>query len=170
MTTYTATRAAATFPVFKPVGSGVRSTAWGSIQLTTALAANDVIKLCKLPRGAIVTGGRIKGSKLASGATAASQSMVLNVGVDASITTGLGTNVAKTSTSTALASGTIPNGAGVTGVSDAGYNWPLGGLLVTDGPFTTQDDATVYVTVVASAGSASFVSGVLTLEVDYIVP
>ncbi len=84
MTTYTATRAAANFPVYQPEGSGDRSTAWGAIQLSTLLAATDVIKLCRLPRGAVVLGGRIKGSKLASGATAASQSMVLNIGVDAS--------------------------------------------------------------------------------------
>ena len=170
MTTYTATRAAATFPVYQPDGSGDRSTAWGAIQLSTLLAATDVIKLCRLPRGAVVLGGRIKGSKLASGATAASQSMVLNIGVDASITTGLGTNVTKLSTSTALASSIIPNGAAVTDVKNAGYDWPLGGLLVSDGPFTLQDDATVYVTVVASAGAGSFVSAVLALEVDYLIP
>ncbi len=170
MTTYTATRAASNFPVFKPGGSGERSTAWGSIQLTTPLAAADVIKMVRLPRGAILLGGRIKGSKLASGATAASQSMTLNVGVDVSITTGLGTNVTKASTSIALAAGTIPNGAGVTGVNDAGYNWPLGGLLVTDGPFTLQDEGTVYATILASAGAGSFVSGVLVMEIDYLVP
>ncbi len=58
----------------------------------------------------------------------------------------------------------------MTDVKNAGYDWPLGGLLVSDGPFTLQDDATVYVTVVASAGAGSFVSAVLALEVDYLIP
>ena len=169
MTTYTATRAAATFPTFAPGGAGLRCLAWGTIDLSTALAAGDVIKMCKLPRGAVAFGGTLRGDALASGATAASQSMVLNIGVDASITTALGTNVTTASTSTALASGTIPNGAAVANVKDAGYNWPLGGLIVTEGPFELQDDGTVYITVVASAGAASFVSGTLTLLVDYVV-
>lgn len=170
MTTYTATRAAAGFPEYKPGGSGDRAVAYGTIDLTTALAATDVIKMCKLPRGAVVLGGTILGDALASGATAASQSMVLNVGVDCSVTTATGTNVATTSTSTALASGTIPNGAAVANVKDAGYNWPLGGLIKSDGPFTLQDNGTVYITVVASAGAGSFTSGTLSLVVDYVVP
>jgi hypothetical protein len=169
MTTYTATRAASTFPIFKPTGAGYSATAWGTIDLTTALAATDVIKMCKLPRGAVVTGATLKGDTLASGATAASQSMVLNIGVDASVTTALGSTVTTLSTSTALAASTIPNGAAVANVKDAGYNWPLGGLITTQGPFQLQDDGTVYITVVASAGGGSFVSGTLTLVVDYLV-
>lgn len=167
MTTYTAARANPTFPANASGWSGQKQIATGAIQLTTLLAATDVIKMCKLPRGAVVTGGRLRGSRLASGATAASQSMVLNFGFDVSCTTFTGTNVTTASTSTALGASLIPNAAAVTDVKDSGYNWALGGLLVSDGPLTLQDDGTVKITVVASAGAGSFVSGVIYLDVEY---
>lgn len=167
MATYTAAAASPTRPANASGWSGNHQVAIGTLDIQTALAATDVLKMCKLPRGAVVFGGRLFGDTLASGATAASQSMVLNFGVDASVTTALGTNVTVLSTSTALGSGLIPNGAAVANVKDAGYAWALGGLLVTDGPIKLQDDATVYVTVVASAGAGSFVSGTISLEVDY---
>lgn len=170
MATYTATAADPKAPAHSAGWSASRNTSRGIIRLTTLLAANDVVKVCKLPRGAVVTAGRLHGTALASGATAASQSMVLNIGVDCSVTAVLtGTVVGTTTTSTALASGIIPNAAAVTGVKDVGYDWPLGGLLVQDGfgPFRCQEDATVYITVGASAGAGSFVSGTIWLDIDY---
>lgn len=167
MTTYTATAAQPTRPANSSGWAGEKQTATGAITLSTLLAATDVIKMCKIPRGAIVTGGRLRGSRLASGATAASQSMVLNFGVDVSVTTFTGTNVTTASTSTALGASLIPNAAAVTDVKDSGYNWALGGLLVSDGPFRMQDDGTVKITVVASAGAGSFVSGTVYLDIEY---
>lgn len=170
MATYTSLAADAKAPAHSVGWSATKYTSRGQIRLTTLIAATDVIKMCKLPRGAVVVGGRLYGSKLASGDTGASQSMVLNIGVDASVKSVLtGTSVTTATTSTAIASGIIPNAASVTGVKDAGYDWPLGALTVTDGigPFELEDDATVYITVVASAGGGSFVSGTIHLDIDY---
>lgn len=170
MATYTATAAEAKAPAHSSGWSATKYTSRGQIRLTTLLAANDVIKVCKLPRGAVVVGGTLRGSKLASGATQASQSMVLNFGVDVSVKSVLtGTATTTLSTSTALGASMIPNAACVAEQNDAGYNWPLGGLLVTDGhgPFELEDDGTVYITVVASAGAGSFVSGTIYLDIDY---
>lgn len=167
MATYIAAAGATTQPANASGWSRQKQIATGTIALSTLLAANDVIKMCKLPRGAVVTSGKLRGGRLASGATAASQSMVLNFGVDVSVTTFGGTNVTTLSTSTALGASLIPSAAAVTDVKDSGYNWNLGGLLVSDGPFQVQDDCTVKITVVASAGAGSFVSGTVYLDIEY---
>jgi hypothetical protein len=54
MTTLTADRAASTFPVYKPSGSGAVGVAWGSIELAANPAAATVIELCRVPAGARV--------------------------------------------------------------------------------------------------------------------
>ena len=167
MTTYTAAAGDPKRPANASGWSRQKQIATGAITLTTLLAATDIVKMCKLPRGAVVTGGRLRGARLASGATAASQSMVLNFGFDVSVTTFTGTNVTTASTSTALGASLIPNAAAVTDVKDSGYNWALGGLLISDGPLTMQDDGTLKITVVASAGGGSFISGTIYMDVEY---
>jgi hypothetical protein len=167
MATYTATPALANRPANASGWARQKQTATGALTVSTILASGDTLKMCKLPRGAIVTGGRLRGGRLASGATQASQSMILNFGVDASITTFTGTNVSILSTSSALGLGLIPNAAAVAEVKDSGYNWALGGLLISDGPFQLQDDATVYITVTASAGGGSFTTGTIYLDIEY---
>jgi len=167
MTTYTATAGQPTRPANASGWSRQKQISTGAITLSVLLAATDVIKMCKVPRGAVITGGRLRGGRLASGATAASQSMVLNFGLDASVTTFTGTNVTTLSTSTALGASLIPSAAAVTDVKDSGYNWALGGLLISDGPFQVQDDATIKITVVASAGAGSFTTGTIYLDIEY---
>jgi hypothetical protein len=50
---------------------------------------------------------------------------------------------------------------------ETGYDMPLGGLLITSGPFTVGADCNVNVVIQASAGAGSFASGTLSLEVEY---
>lgn len=51
------TRAAAGFPVFKPVGSGLLCYSWGTYTHASNLAATTVIEYCRVPKGARVIGG-----------------------------------------------------------------------------------------------------------------
>lgn len=52
-----ALRAAATFPVYKPVGAGLLCVAWGTYTHATNLAATTVIEYCRVPAGARIVGG-----------------------------------------------------------------------------------------------------------------
>ncbi len=158
MATSTATRAAATFPVFKPVGAGVLCAAYGQLEVTANPAASDVFELCRIPKGAVVVGGWIRSDDLDTNAT---ETLDLDVGWAAN-----GTDAAD------------PDGFGNLGVMgtdtvagikpEAGYNFPFGGVLVTDGPKAFAAETVVTVTVVAAA--ATFAAGTLSVVVNYVVP
>jgi hypothetical protein len=158
MATSTATRAAATFPVFKPVGAGVLCAAYGQLEVTANPAASDVFELCRIPKGAVVVGGWIRSDDLDTNAT---ETLDLDVGWAAN-----GTDAAD------------PDGFGNLGVMgtdtvagikpEAGYNFPFGGVLITDGPKAFAAETVVTVTVVAAA--ATFAAGTLSVVVNYVVP
>lgn len=170
MATFTATPAETRKPAKSSGWAGAKQVAIGTYDVGTILAAADVIKFCKLPRGAVVVGGRLFGDPLASG-TFASQCLTLNIGVDASVVTAIGTAVTTLSTSTALGSSLAPNSDAVSGVGtgETIITMPLGGLLCTHGPFRLEADGTVYATIVTSAGAGSWLSGTLSIAVDYFV-
>lgn len=169
MTTYVATRAGTSKPLVASGPSQSIQVAWGSIELTTAVAATDVITLCKLPKGAVVVGGRLRGDKLASGATAASESLTIAVGIDQAATLlHDGTAVGSGSMVNGLLTTSILSGIAVSTIKpETGYDMPLGGLLISSGPFVVGADCNVNVVIQASAGAGSFVSGTLSMEVDY---
>jgi hypothetical protein len=158
MATSTATRAAATFPVFKPVGAGVMCAAYGQLEVTANPSASDVFELCRIPKGAVVVGGWIRSDDLDTNAT---ETLDLDVGWAAN-----GTDAAD------------PDGFGNLGVMgtdtvagikpEAGYNFPFGGVLITDGPKAFAAETVVTVTVVAAA--ATFAAGTLSVVVNYVVP
>ena len=158
MATSTATRAAATFPVFKPVGAGVLCAAYGQLEVSANPAASDVFELCRIPKGAVVVGGWIRSDDLDTNAT---ETLDLDVGWAAN-----GTDAAD------------PDGFGNLGVMgtdtvagikpEAGYNFPFGGVLITDGPKAFAAETVVTVTVVAAA--ATFAAGTLSVVVNYVVP
>jgi hypothetical protein len=159
MTEYTATRAAAT----KPVAGGsapaqTKRTQYGTIEVTANPAPGDVFNLVRLPKGAVILGGRVLGDKLDSIGTG---SALLDMDI--------GINDGGTVDTDALGNFGVWNGAAVAGIKpEAGYNMPLGGLLMQSGPVSTSYEALVQATVVASA--LAFSSGTLSIEVDYYVP
>lgn len=158
MATFTATRGAATFPVFQPVGSGIACQAWGTIEVTANPVAADVYVMCKVPAGAVVTGGRIYSDDLDTNATETLDLDIgwLSNGTDAADPDGFG-NLGVFTTDT------------VAGIKpEAGYNYAFGGVLVTDGPKTFAAETYIAVTCVATA--ATFAAGTLSLVVDYVVP
>jgi len=70
MATFTATRAASTFPVPSiSVPTGVLQVAWGVYSLAANPTANDVIEFCRVPKGATVIGGWLQGVDIDTNAT-----------------------------------------------------------------------------------------------------
>lgn len=157
MTTFTATRAAATFPVFER-GGGVVCAAYGTIEVSANPVAADVYEMCRLPAGAVVLGGRIYSDDLDTNAT---ETLDLDIGwlangSDAADPDGFG-NLGVLGTDT------------VAGIKpESGYNYAFGGVLVTDGPKTFAAETVVAVTCVATA--ATFAAGTLSVVVYYMVP
>ena len=71
MATLTAARAATTFPVAAPAaGAGVLCTAYGTYTLTANPSAADVLQACRIPAGATVIGGWLRGEDIDSGTAA----------------------------------------------------------------------------------------------------
>ena len=70
MATLTAARATANFPVGGFAGSGVVNVAYGSYTLAANPTAADIIKFCKLPAGATVIGGWLRGEDIDTGTEA----------------------------------------------------------------------------------------------------
>lgn len=157
MATFTAARAASTFPVFKPLGSGVLCVARGTIEVAANPVAADVYEMCRIPKGAVVVGGRIYSDDLDTNAT---ETLDLDVGwaangVDAANPNGFG-NFGPMTTDT------------VAGIKpEAGYNFAFGGKLVTDGPQAFLAETIITVNTVATA--ATFAAGTLSVVVYYTV-
>ena len=158
MTTFTATRAASTFPAFQASGSGVLCAAYGTIEVSANPVANDVYEMCRIPAGAVIVGGRIYSDDLDTNAT---ETLDLDVGwlangVEAADPDGLG-NLGVIGTDT------------VAGVKpESGYNFSLGGKLITDGPQSFTAETVIAVTCVATA--ATFAAGTLSVVIEYVVP
>lgn len=158
MATFTAARAASTLPVFKANGAGILCAAYGIIEVTANPIADDIYEMCRIPKGAVIVGGRIYSDDID---TNAAETLDLDVGwaangVESADPDGLG-NLGVFQTDTVA--GIKPEG---------GYNFAFGGKLITDGPQTFSAETVVTVTCVATA--ATFAAGTLSLVVYYVVP
>jgi hypothetical protein len=152
-----------------------RQTLSAQVYVDTTGTANDTYYFGKLPRGALITGGRIYSGRLASGTCPSSCCVELVLGVDQILKNGSGTTFSVASLTSGLghfgpinyATSTSSNPNGNQHVE--GYSSPLGGLLLTQGPLTvTADDTNVFATLVVAAGNGSGISGYLNVDVDYI--
>lgn len=65
--TFTADRAASTLPVYKNIGAGNVSVAYGTYTLAEVPEVGDIWQLCKLPAGAVVVGGYFAASDIDTG-------------------------------------------------------------------------------------------------------
>lgn len=157
MATFTAARAASTFPVTAVTG-GVLNVAWGTIEVAANPVAADIYEMCRIPAGAVVVGGRIWSDDLDTNAT---ETLDLDIGwlangVESADPDGFG-NLGVFTTDT------------VAGVKpESGYNFAFGGKLITDGPQSFTNETVIAVTTVATA--ATFAAGTLSVRVDYYVP
>lgn len=164
MATLTATRAASTFPVFQPTGSGLLCAAYGTYALTANVTIADIAKMCKLPAGAVVVGGHLYASDIDTNAT---ETLDMDVGwaanggtgtYDAADPDGLGNF--GVFTGDAFATGNVSNVVGV--------NYPLNGLLATGVLPAFTAETTIQI--VFNAVAATFAAGSVSVVVFYVVP
>lgn len=157
MATITGTRAASTFPVSGQGMGGKLNVAYGSKTITanSDLAAGNIIELCRVPKGAVILGGKFTMTKMESATTL---KLDLDVGY-AGATAALGNFGA-------LSAAAVTNYKPET----TGTVVPLGGLLLTTGPITTTAETVIQVTSVASARTFTTGGGVITVTVEYMMP
>lgn len=157
MATLTATNAAAGKPVAGHGFAGVKKQAYGTYAVTASLPAATVIEMCRVPKGAIVTGGVFSGS-------------VIEVTVQTlDIDVGYATNGVDVADTDAFGNFGTLNGTAVAGVKpETAYRYPLAGVLLTAGPKALAAETVISLTVNASA--TTWTSGTLSLVVDYVLP
>lgn len=158
MVTLTAARAASTFPVYSPAGegSGILCAAYGVYNLATAPSAADIIKFCKIPAGAVVLGGFLRGQDIDSGTASFD------------IDIGWADNGVEAVNSLGFGDFGVLNGTAVTNyLPEGGFMLPLNGALAT-GPVSFTKETTITGTIVAAANAGG--TGYLTVVVHYIVP
>lgn len=155
MATFTAARSSVDFPVFEASGAGILCRAFGSITVAANPVAADIYEMCRLPKGAIVTGGWFRVADIDTG----TETLDMNVGWAAN-----GTEVADPD---GLGNFGVLTGDAVTGYKpEVGTLLPLGGVLLTAGTQTFSAETLIQVTTVATANS--FTAGVMSVLVDYI--
>lgn len=137
--------------------AGNKKTGYGAYHVTTASpAAGDSIVMCRVPKGAVILGGRFRGSLLESSTSGAT--LDLDIGI-----------ISGDTDTDAFGNLGVVVGAAKTGTQvETGYNYPFGGVLFSGGPLTLTSESEIGLTVVASA--TNYQSGWLSLEVDYILP
>jgi hypothetical protein len=150
MTTHTADRAADTFPVYQPQGAGALAAAYGSYDLAANPSANDVIEFCKVPAGAVILGGYLRGEDIDTG----TETFDLDIGTAAD--------------TDAFGNFGVITGDVVTELKpEVSIYLPLNGTLKS-GPVTCASETTIQGVVNAAANAGG--TGVLWVVVHYIVP
>lgn len=155
--TVTATRAASTFPVFSGLGSGNLCVAYGTYEIGSNPAQNDVIQICRIPKNAVVVGGWVYADDL-------------DVGTEAlDIDIGYAANGVDTADPDAWGNLGVWTGDATTDVKPvAGNMFPFQGTLLTDGPKQFGAETIVQFTVNAAANSGG--TGTISAVVYYVVP
>lgn len=157
MATFTATRAAATFPVGGLGEANSVKVAFGTIAIGTNPTAGDIYQMCRVPAGATVIGGYLQAVDLDTNAT---ETLDLDIGWAAN-----GSDAAD------------PDGFGNLGVltGDASVHLPVAGLYIpfagvlqSAGPKTFARETTLQVECIATAATGG--TGQMTLVAFYIIP
>lgn len=156
MTDFTVTAAGTTKPISAEGGGGDCLVISNVYTPTTEILAGDRFLMARLPKGAVIVGGRVFGKNLDT-TGAASALLDMDVGVD----------MGGTFDTDQLGNFGVWSSSAVANYKpETGYDMPLGGLLRTAGPQTmTGDYNNVYITVVASA--AGYTEGNIGLELRY---
>ena len=155
MATFTATRAAATFPVFESHQSGLLCVAWGAITVAAAPADGDIYQMCRVPAGATVLGGYVQADDLDTGTEALDMDVGWAAnGVEAADPDGFG-NL-----------GTWTGDVVANLRPEVGNYYPLGGVLITTGPQTFSNETIIQVECNTAPGT--FTAGPMSLVVHYV--
>lgn len=157
MTTFTATRAASTFPAFRGTGAGLLQVAYGHYDITVEPVPADIYNMCKLPAGAVVLDGFIRFEDIDTDAT---ETMDLDVGWAA--------NGAEAADPDGFGNFGVQTGDAVVGyLPEGGVRLPFMGVLK-DGFVTFTRETTITVTCVDDP--ATFTAGTVSVVVYYVVP
>lgn len=144
-------------PIYKPVGSGIVCAAIGVYELAANPTANDVIRFCKVPRGAIVFDGVLTGDDLDTG----SETLDIDIGWETN-----GSDLADTD---GFGNMGVLNGAVVTNVIPvAGIMRRLQGVLLADGYKTLAAETWISGLVIATAAAGG--TGTIAVKVYYYLP
>jgi hypothetical protein len=158
MATLTAARAAAGFPVGGFAGAGVLNVAYGSYTLAANPTIADVIKFCKIPAGATVIGGWLRGEDIDTG----TETLDIDIGWPANGGTGVGA----TADPDGFGNFGVITGDAVTELKpEASIFLPLNGTLKA-GPVSFDAETTIQGVVNAAAAAGG--TGVLWLTVLYV--
>jgi len=157
MTTFTATRAAATFPVAQSHIAGTLCRAWGTIAVTDAPADDDIYQMCRVPAGATITGGYLHTEDLDQHGTETLDLMVgwAANGSDAADPNGL------------MLAATLTGDISVH-LDVASTMLFFGGVLTGAGPKTLENETIIQVE--CNTAAATFNAGQMSLYVDYLSP
>lgn len=154
--TLTTTRAAATFPVFKPAGAGALGFAYGVYEIAANVEDGDIFEMCRVPKNAVVIDGFVRADDLDTGIETLDMDIGwASNGTDAADPDGFG-NLG------------VWTGDAVTGIKpEAQIHYPFNGVLK-DGPKTFVAETVIQVE--ANAAAATGGTGTLYVGVYYIVP
>lgn len=160
MATLTAARGTSTFPVSGNAGvAGVKHCAYGKYTLAANPTAADIIVFCKVPAGATVVGGLLRGEDIDTG----TEALDIDVGWAANAGTGLGA----TADPDGFGNFGVITGDATTDVKpEASILYPLNGVLKS-GPVTFDAVTTIQAVVNAAANAGG--TGVLWLQVEYLM-
>lgn len=161
--TLTATRGAASFPVYKPSGAGALACAYGTYEIAADVEDGDIFEMCRVPAGAVIVGGTFYGDDIDTGTEALDMDIgwAANGGsgtYDSADPDGLG-NLGVL-TGDAFAAGNVSPVAGLI--------YPFSGVLA-NGDLPTFTAETV-IQLEANAASGTFTAGAVSLVVYYVVP
>jgi hypothetical protein len=159
MATLTAARAAANFPVTAFAGAGVLQVAYGSYTLAANPTAADIIQFCKVPAGATVIGGFLRGEDIDTGTEA--------LDIDIGWAANGGTGVGATADPDGFGNFGVITGDAVTELKpEVSIFLPLNGTLKS-GPVSFDAETTIQAVINAPANAGG--TGVLWLQVHYVV-
>lgn len=156
-TTFTATRGAATFPVAQAHTAGSLCQAWGTIAISANPVDGDIYQMCRVPKGATITGGYLHMEDLDTHTT---ETLDLMIGWAAN-----GTDAAD------------PNGLMLLGTFTGDISVHLdvastlkffGGVLTGAGPKTLSAETIIQVE--CNTTAATFAAGQMSVYVNYLSP
>jgi len=154
--TLTATRAAATFPVYTPQGAGAVGFAYGTYEIGAAVEDGDIFQMCRVPAGATVIDGFVRADDIDTG----TEALDMDIGWAAN-----GTEAADPD---GLGNLGVWTGDAVAGIKpETCVYFPFNGLLK-DGPVTFTDETIIQLE--ANTASNAGHTGTVYVGVFYITP
>ena len=157
--TLTATRAAATFPVFKASGAGILCAAYGTYEVAANVEDGDIFEMCRIPGGSTIVGGWVLADDLDTGTEA------LDMDVGWAANGGSGTY--DSADPDGLGNLGVWTGDAITGIKpEVGTYIPFGGVML-NGDLPTFTRETV-IQVEANVAAATFAAGALSVVVLYV--